>query len=248
MLTRARGESEDLVEMLARLGAEVLHLPAIEIAPPADGAPVQATLAQVSRYAWVVFTSRNAVRALFDGLSALDVRLPPTISIAAVGEATARELNHRGVDVACLPSAATASSLAESLIARGIDGARVLLPLGDRARRDVPDALRAAGASVDEIVVYRTVTPAHSDPAALDAVERGIADVVVFASPSAVANLPGMLPSGVDALRRVTAVCIGPTTGGAARDAGISRVLIADRPASDALLEVILDACRAQTW
>ncbi len=70
-----------------------------------------------------------------------------------------------------------------------------------RAREILPEALRADGAEVDVVTVYRTV-PAQPDPAVIERLRSGEVDVVTFTSPSTVRHFLAWLESaGLDAAR-----------------------------------------------
>ena len=66
LVTRSRDQASRLVELLNAAGARCLEVPTIEIAPPADFAPLDAALQHLGRYEWVIFTSANGVRAFMD--------------------------------------------------------------------------------------------------------------------------------------------------------------------------------------
>jgi uroporphyrinogen-III synthase len=104
-----------------------------------------------------------------------------------------------------------------------LGGVRVLWPRSDIARRELPDALRAAGAEVIEPVAYRTVLPAGSkaEELARTLLEGGV-DAVAFLSPSSACNFAAMLGWGdLRPLSRCAAVAsIGPTTSEALRELG----------------------------
>ena len=68
MVTRPEDPHDPLAEQLGRLGAEVIVQPAIRIAPPADWRPVDAALARLHEFDWLVFSSANGVRYLLDRL------------------------------------------------------------------------------------------------------------------------------------------------------------------------------------
>src|SRR5438874_1039543 len=85
-----------------------------------------------------------------------------------------------------------------------------LLARADAAAADLPAALRAAGALVDEVAVYHTVVGPDSSRAGVAA---ALADPAlagaVFASGSAVR---GLVRLGGEPARRLPAVTIGPST------------------------------------
>jgi uroporphyrinogen-III synthase len=100
---------------------------------------------------------------------------------------------------------------------------RVLWPRSDIARRELPEALRAAGAEVIEPVAYRTVLPAGSRTEELArALLEGGVDAVAFLSPSSARNFAVMLGwADLRPLSRCAAVAsIGPTTSETLRELG----------------------------
>lgn len=110
-----------------------------------------------------------------------------------------------------------------------IAGSRVLIPCGDRSRPDLADALRAGGAHVDTVVVYRTMVAGPGDREQLAAALReGRIDVVALASPSALDGIAAALDGNLQALRDVRLVCIGPTTAEAVRAAGLLPAAVAE--------------------
>ena len=239
VVTRRKGQAGSLVERLRELGATVLEVPAIEIAPPADLGPLDAALADLEAYDWVVVTSPNAVGAL---LSRLTVQgLFPRLSgkrakLASVGPATTAALR------ASFPQDKVALEpkqdyRAEGLLAafadRDLAGRKVLLPTSTAGRDELPEGLRARGARVDVVLAYATVEPDGLPEAVAGCLEGGF-DLALFASPSAVeafARAAGDRASG-----RPVAV-IGPTTEAAARAAGFHVLGRASPATLEALVE-----------
>ena len=112
VVTRAAHQVSRLSERLRDAGAEVLEVPAIAISPPADGgASLRAAIAELKAgaYAWVVFTSANAVQQFFEGVP--DTRLLGPVLIAAVGATTAAEVRSYRVVADLVPEDYTAEGL-----------------------------------------------------------------------------------------------------------------------------------------
>ena len=234
VVTRRPEQSGHLCARLERMGATVIELPLIEVAPPLDTAPLDAALRRLDGYDWVVFTSANAVRSVSQRITdlGLEERAVTRRQVASVGPATTRALR------ACFPgvivSVEAATHDAESLLgelAAAAGGLRFLLPTSDRARDALPDGLRRAGARVDVVAAYRTVAPAGLRETIAGSL-RGGAGLVTFASPSAVENFVAAAPEWV---ARIRAAVIGPVTEQACRRAGIEVAVVAVPSTSEGL-------------
>ena len=189
LVTRSPRQSSELATQLSALGLEPVLVPAIELAPPSSFDALDAALAQLSSYDWLIFTSANAVEAFHRRLESAGTarRSRGAVRIAAIGPATARALESVGLAAEVIPPQAVAESLTEALLphARQADGSatRFLLVRAEDARDVLPDALRAAGAEVTIAPAYRTVVPpGRSMPSAnSSAVETpGIAAVDLY--------------------------------------------------------------------
>jgi uroporphyrinogen-III synthase len=195
LVTRTPHQASALAEALRAAGLEPILIPTIEIASPNSFAPLDAALANLPSYHWLIFTSANAVEFFFSRLAANQVaqgfslgshslgshsgeeregalasegiQLPT--SIAAIGSATARALEPFGIKPDLIPSQAIAESLAAALTphAKQPDGTptRFLIPRAESARDILPDTLIAAGADVTIAPVYRNLIPTDSIPA-----------------------------------------------------------------------------------
>ena len=225
VVTRAQAQASDLAARLARLGARVLPCPLLAIAPLDDSGPLDAAVAALGRFDWVLCTSTNAVAQLFAALSRRggDARCFGACRVAAVGPGTAEALGQQGIRADLVAQPATSSALAEALRQRqDLQGRRLLLPRADIASPQLPDALRAAGAQVTEVVAYRTV-PAPPDPATCAALRAGEVDAVTFTSASAVRHFAALRSDlGGPVPATVRYFSIGPETSKAAAAAGLT--------------------------
>jgi uroporphyrinogen III methyltransferase/synthase len=247
LVTRARHQAAALAEPLAALGAEVLIAPVIATADPDDWGPVDAAIANLASYDWIVLTSTNAVERFASRMGERGVPVTELASarVAVVGSATAQRLLDYGISAALVPDDFRAEGLVEAFVALGAGpGWRVLLPRAASARELLPDALREAGASVDVVPVYRTV-PAQPDPVVIGHLGAGDVDVVTFTSPSTARHFVAWAQAaGLGAestIHRITAASIGPVTTEALRSLGY-RVVIEAAPSTMAgLVEAILE-------
>ncbi|MDA8309087.1 MAG: uroporphyrinogen-III synthase [Actinomycetota bacterium] len=240
VVTRPKGDADDLAEALRAAGARVVALPVVEIAEPEDGgAGLARAVAALPQYRWVVFTSANAVRRLLALVP--DVGVLAGAGLAAVGPATAAALGERGLVADLVAERTSAEGLADLFPAAAAPGASVLFPAAAGARRTLPDALRAKGWAVDEVIAYRTV-PAPAPPAAL-AAEVAAASAVTFASPSAVdAYVALRAQDGKPLAVPPVVACIGPLTAAAARVAGLEVGVVARHASASELVAALAGA------
>ena len=138
-----------------------------------------------------------------------------------------------------------AEAVAEGL--GDVAGRRVLLARADIARADLAEILRARGASVDEVVAYRTL-PAEPEPGALSAALSGRIDVATFTSASTVRTVAALLGgrSPASALGGALVACIGPITVRAAEEVGLRADVVASSYTLAGLVEAIEKAVAAR--
>lgn len=222
LVTRSRQQAGLLSVELARLGAEVIEIPAIAIVPPASYDALDEALRGLRRFAWLVVTSVNAVRVIQErmvvlGLAASDFS---RVQVAAVGSSTARAVEAAGFAVVVTPVEYVAESLAETLRDR-VAGADVLIVRAAVARDVIPDALAAHGARVTVVEAYRTVVPEESVAAVAALFADAPPDAATFTSSSTVVNFFSLLRAvGCERPVGLKAVSIGPITSRTLRACG----------------------------
>lgn len=199
VLTRPRGENERLAARLARSGIPTREIPCVEPRPLADPRPLRDAIAALTGDDLLVITSRAGARAVATAMRGTACSAP----VAAVGAATASACRDAGLRVTFTPSIANGRAVANEVpLPRG----SILLARSDRAAPEPLSILAERGATIAEVVAYRTVSiaPAEAIP------DRAVA---IFASPSAV---DGFAHARV---RLAAAVAIGETTAKRVRDA-----------------------------
>jgi uroporphyrinogen-III synthase len=194
----------------------------LEIGPPVSFEPLDNALRNLSRFAWVVFTSANTVRALASRLPEVGLHAiaSQNLKVAAVGAATASAAREAGWDVSIVPESYVAESLISAL-GNQISGSRVLLARAAVARDVIPDTLRAAGATVDVVDAYRNILPEEAPEQLRRALAEGL-DAATFTSSSSVTHLAeAAKAAGVSfPFAGMPAVSIGPITSGTLRSMG----------------------------
>jgi uroporphyrinogen-III synthase len=216
LITRARHQANRLAEALEAQGAEVLRLPAIEILPPESYAHLDAVLAVISGFDWLIVTSANGAAVLGERLQFLKISSASLqhLQVAAIGPATAVALDRIGLKVSAMPEEYVAEAVV-AMLKEKVCGTRVLLVRAAAARDVIPERLQQCGADIHVAAAYRTVIPGGSIELASELFKEGkpLPDAVTFTSSSTVDNFFALLAAAKVGLPEgLRAVSIGPVT------------------------------------
>lgn len=240
LVTRPRDEDGGLADSLRQRRALPIEAPVIRIAPVRAGGPLDKALRDSAKggFAWIAFTSANAVEAWFERAAALGVEGKDIRAhVAAVGEATGEALRRRGVAPDLVPQVFTTAAMGRAF-PRGTG--RVLLPRADIAPPELEDALMTKGWTVVRVNAYRTRPVRSLPPEARRALSAGRVDALAFMSASTVDGFVRV----VGVVRGPRVVCIGPVTARAARAAGFAVHAVARPHTIDGLVEGLERALR----
>jgi uroporphyrinogen-III synthase len=224
VVTRSIEQARDLRARLETMGASVLLFPAVSFSEPPDPSELDRAIHALGEFDWILFTSVNAARFFAGRCRKLGVepRDEGNCRCAAVGPATATAVAAAGFSVDHVAQEFLGVALAREL-SPSLQGKKILLPRSERARPDLPDALKSVGAQVTEVVAYHTGGVGAIDPEVMRAIRDVQVDVISFFSPSAIENMRGEL--GEELFARLGAkaamAAVGPVTAAALRDAGL---------------------------
>lgn len=232
LLTRPEGDGlEEWAVAFREAGALPVRYPTTVAVPPPSTHEIDAALAALDRYDWLVFTSQTAVHFVADRLPERRFPAPLAPRIATVGAKTAEAVEARGGSVARRPVFSRQEGLVEALSDLP-PGTHVLLPMAAGGRLLLSSALRARGCVVDVVTAYETRAREDLPP-------PPPFDVATFASPSALrAFLHG---SGRLALTGKTIAVIGASTAEEAVSHGLG-VVVAESPSVQQVIRAIADA------
>jgi uroporphyrinogen III methyltransferase/synthase len=249
LVPRTKDQAGVMSDRLAVHGATAEEVPTIAVEPPRSPTQMERAVKGLvdGRYQWVVFTSTNAVRAVWEKFAefGLDARAFSGVKIACVGASTAEKVRAFGIVPDLVPTAPEQESSSDGLLAifppyddvlDPVD--RVLLPRADIATETLAAGLRDRGWEIDDVTAYRTVRAAPPPAPIREAIKTGGFDAVCFTSSSTVRNLVGI--AGKPHARTIVA-CIGPQTAETAREFGL-RV---DVQPEEARVPALVDALAA---
>lgn len=246
LVGRAQHQAGALSENLRKLGAEVLEIPFIEIRQPASYAPLDAALKDIKRYDWLILTSVNGVEAFWDRLemAAISADALKHIHVAAIGPATKKAIEKRGLTVDVVPEEYVAESVVESL-KDVIADRNVLLARAKVARDVIPTELRKLGAEVDVVEAYETVVPESSRMELREALSNARPNIITFTSSSTVKNFLALLEDKT-LLAGVRFASIGPVTSSTLRELGLRVDIEAAQYTIPGLVEAIVQSLSRQ--
>jgi uroporphyrinogen III methyltransferase / synthase len=241
VVTRAQSNAERFADRLRGLGAEVLEFPTIQMAPLKSYATLDAAIARIASFDWIVFTSATGVESFISRLRFVgcDIRRIGKASIAAIGPATAERLAHYGLRVAAMPDDEfRAEAIVDAIGMKRIRGKRFLIPRAEVAREALPELLRKCRAR--EVLIapaYRTIKPKGAQVERMRELiaTRGI-DLVTFTSSSTVNNFCKLTGGAIKGMK---AAAIGPITAETARSKGFEVVVIPAEYTVGALTDAI---------
>jgi uroporphyrinogen III methyltransferase/synthase len=246
LVPRTKEQAGAMSSRLQVWGAIPQEVPTIAVEPPRTPAQMERAIKGLvtGRYEWVIFTSANAVRAVWEKFAefGLDARAFAGVKIACVGEVTADAVRSFGIRPELLPSGeqSTEGLLADfppyDSVLDPIN--RVLLPRADIATEVLSAGLVERGWEVDDVTAYRTVRAAPPAAEIRDAIKAGGYDAVLFTSSSTVRNLVGI--AGKPHARTVVA-CIGPKTAETATGLGLRVDVQPDEATVPALVEALAE-------
>ncbi len=222
---------DDLSAQLERLGARVIICPRPEISGPEIYAPVDEVIENLYGYDWLIFAGVPAVEQFLLRLQHLGYEIANLdwLRICAIGEATARllETSHVHVDLICEQKRSNEVANALEKFAgapSGLRGLNILIPRAAISRDRLPNLLEEAGARVDVVAAYRTVTAERQElPRISTLLAGGGVDCVVFPNASGVYDFAQVLDVHdlFDLLSNVAVACADEATSSAAVEFGL---------------------------
>jgi uroporphyrinogen III methyltransferase/synthase len=246
LVPRTKDQAGEMSERLTAHGALPIEVPTIAVEPPRSPAQMERAVKGLvdGRYQWVVFTSTNAVRAVWEkfGEFGLDARAFSGVKIACVGESTADRVRAFGISPELVPSGEQSSlGLLDEFpdydsIFDPVN--RVLLPRADIATETLAEGLRERGWEIEDVTAYRTVRAAPPPAATREMIKTGGFDAVCFTSSSTVRNLVGI--AGKPHARTIVA-CIGPKTAETAAEFGLRVDVQPETAAIGPLIEALAE-------
>jgi uroporphyrinogen III methyltransferase/synthase len=203
----------------------------------------------VRNFDWVIFTSANGVRFVFDvvGRIGKDSRIFGGSRIAAIGPKTAESLGRFGIRPDFVPDTFTGVALGRELVRQtDMDGRNVLLLRSAIASADLAEELRRSGAVVSDVPVYMTKTNRNAAQSVVEAIEVGQVDWITFTSSSTVRSFFEQVGPQVVKNSSARIISIGPAASGELRRLGMEACIEASVNTTYGIIESLKDFYRRQ--
>lgn len=247
VVTRAREQAGEFTQHLGELGAEVLEIPSIKINPPSNHQNIADVMLELNTYDWLVFTSPNGVTTFFDYFfkAFKDMRDIGGARIAAVGPGTAAKLHELHLQVDLMPEEALALKVAAAFKKfETIENLKICLLRAEVANPELPQALEALGAIVDDIAVYKTSAETEDPTDAVPKLLGTGADWITFTSASTVEHFHARfnLPALLKQFPQTRLASIGPETSKAIAALGLRPTVEAKQHTVEGLAAALLKA------
>ncbi|MGW1001491.1 uroporphyrinogen-III synthase [Streptomyces sp. NPDC002520] len=226
-VTAAR-RADELGALLQRRGAAVLHAPALRIVPLADDSELLAATEGIIDQApdVVVATTAIGFRGWVEaadgwGLGEQLLERLRGVELLARGPKVKGAVRAAGLTEKWAPAGESMAEVLDRLLEQGVEGRRVAVQLHGEPLPGFVEALRAGGAEVVLVPVYRWMPPEDIGPVdrLLDAaVSQGLDAITFTSAPAAVSLLSraeerGLLPELLTAFGHdVLPACVGPVT------------------------------------
>ena len=248
--------SRDLIEALERRGAEVLHAPALKIAPvQEDMRLIEDTRAIIAaKPDLCIATTAYGMRRWCEAADSFGIgdELLETLGNCRMfvrGPKARGAVRAAGLADVGISSDETTATLVDMLLTEGVRGKTVAMQLHGYTDVRQIERLRMSGATVLTVTPYRWVKPDGEDrlPRLIEAACSGNLDVLTFTSAPAedamwsTAHEMGLYKQLVESLKlNVTTAVVGPVTAQPLLDAGVTP-LIPERFRMGALIRLVCE-------
>ncbi len=248
--------SQDLIDALERRGAEVLHAPALKIAPVDEDLPlIEATRSVIAaRPDVLLVTTAYGMRRWCEAADASGIgeellRVLAGCRIFVRGPKARGAVRAAGLNDVGISADETTATLVDMLLADGVSGKKVAVQLHGYTDVSQLERLRQAGAEVLTVTPYRWMRPEGPDllPKLIEAACSRDLDVVTFTSAPAVdalwstAREMGLYRELIASFQPgVVAAAVGPVTAKPLLEAGITP-LVPERFRMGALIRLVCD-------
>lgn len=237
LLTRTYDQSNEMYDILAEYGAEVIICPTIKLTPYIDNAIK--FLNNINQYDYIVLTSTNGVEVFSEAIKLIkyDIRKLYGVRIAAIGSKTSQMLEKINIYPDIMPKEYTSDALADKLYDL-VKGKKIAILTSDIGGDILINKLRDC-AYIEKIVLYKNEPNYEIRDILYDELNKGV-DIAVFTSSSTFKYMHDILKDDINLLKGVNIAAIGPVTKKTIEEYGLKVNIMPEKYETDSLIKEIL--------
>ncbi|MEQ1560949.1 MAG: uroporphyrinogen-III synthase [Methyloglobulus sp.] len=241
LVARPAHQAAYLCQLIEQQGGTPVRFPTLEIVGVDNENPATFVHDNLSNPHWLIFTSANAVNFALKANGGKIVRLNGA-QIAAIGKATAKELEVAGLQVTMIPKDGYDS---EALLAmpemQHVNGQDIWIVRGQGGREELANVLRNRGAKVEYWEVYQRVMPNFDNAYVLALLKENRLSGIVITSCEALQNLMKMIGESYQGcLVAIPLVVISERISDFAAKMGFMRIAVTENPSDPAILNTLI--------
>lgn len=247
LVTRPRKQADQICRLIEAAGGHAERLALLDIAELHDNNRTIKLLKQLHRFDMGIFISANAVLKTHDLLNGLNLTLPSSLKVAAIGRRTARTLQDMEYRVDITPqhtfNSETFLAMPE---ARDVAGLHILIFKGEGGRDLLRRELLKRGAEVSYAEVYKRTKPSFAEKDVQYILSEHKIDLLTVTSSEALQSLNALITeSGRLALRDVCLLTGSPRIAEKAQALNFSSIITATDPSDAAMFSKMLEWSQA---
>ncbi len=234
VVTRPKDKASSLAAKLYDLGAEVVMLSGTSVKPIPDNTQLIEVLNTIKDYKWILFGSEVAVDIFFDRLfqQHIDIRSLWNCHFGAVGPATRKAIEKRGIRVTYMPEKYYGTELGKGIAAMAQPEDKVLVLIPNETDSELANYLSTTNVHIKAVPVYDIIYEENEQVCIEET------DIVTFTSASTVRSFVKTMKD-MD-FHKVQAVCIGELTAKEAALYGM-KITVAKEATIDSLIESVIE-------
>lgn len=223
--TRPQEQGQALNQAIEAAGGRVIHVPTLVLEPvPAE--TWLPNMPDLNNMNHAIFISANAVHAFFKTWHEHNIPWPKHISTFAIGQATATALAKHGVQNITTPCIEDSEHLLQCAALLNVKQHQILLVKGEQGRKTLAQTLRARGAMIYPLSVYRRVLPNHDITTLRSLWQTPLIELILYTSEQSMHHLWTMVGSeGRAWLCQTPSLVISPRLANLAVARGLTRVI-----------------------
>jgi len=243
LVTRPNHQSENMCKLIEQQGWQAIRFPVIAIKARSLSRQELKRVQNIDLYQKVFFVSVNAVNFALQIINGKMERLQK-VSCIAVGNASYKALTAYGMSNVLVPEQGFNS---EEILAmpemQDMRGQSCLIIRGEGGREILAASLRARGAKVDYLEVYKRVVPVSDNRLVSEYLQHKAIAAILIYSGDALKNLLQMLAKHDinNNLLNTPLVVISQRVECLAKKIGFKNIIIADEASDSAMMNALLN-------